>query len=429
MRFLAIVFSLILFSGGNVLAEKVHRFDNGLTFIYKKVPNVKIVTVQVWMKTGSVNENEKNNGISHFLEHLVFKGTKDLKPGEVDSLVESSGGSMNAATSKDYTFYYVTIPTYNAEKAFHVISQMVFHAQFISDEIEKEKPVVVQEIKRKLDGPTHEMWDYLSQRLFEGSPYERQVIGTEDNVNSFTREMLVDYYNHFYHPQNMTLVVAGDIDEAEAGKLAEKYFSYKRKVKAGKKFSKDIEVTLKKNEEKIFKKEVAQEYGAVVFPAKNLKDADKYSIEVLTEIISGGEFSVLSKEIKNHLKLVHAVDAGFLGMKHAGAYVLSYSSDPEKADKARDEMIKLMKNLKNLIDEKSLEKAKNRLKSQMVFQREKASSEANDIGYSYTLELPEYYHDFLENIDKVTLDMVVAAADNIFNKNYLHVRTVPKGND
>ncbi len=265
---LLLVVLMVIFTGGNVLAQQTEKLDNGLTLIYKQIPNVKVVSVQTWIKTGSVNETERESGISHFLEHLVFKGTKKYKPGDIDTVVESNGGVLNAATSKDYTFYYVTSPSHKAEVAFDTISEMVFNAEFITEEIEKEKPVVVQEIKRKYDRPTSEMWEEFSAIMFQGgTPYEREVIGTEEHVNSFTREMLVDYYNRYYHPENMTLVVVGDIEYDVVKKLAGTYFNQKRDVKAGEIYDKNGRLELKENIEKVIKKDLAQEYGVISFVA------------------------------------------------------------------------------------------------------------------------------------------------------------------
>ncbi|MCA1927886.1 MAG: insulinase family protein, partial [Calditerrivibrio sp.] len=137
-----------------MFAAEEFRLDNGIKVVYNRIPNIKITSVQVWMDTGSRNETKEINGISHFLEHMVFKGTEKFGPDEIDLMVEANGGQMNAATSKDYTFYYITIPTENVEIAFDAISQMVFDAKFIEEEIEKEKPVVLEEIKRKYDDPT-----------------------------------------------------------------------------------------------------------------------------------------------------------------------------------------------------------------------------------------------------------------------------------
>jgi len=426
MIFKMLIISLAIFlSGGNVLAEQMEKLDNGLTLIYKQIPNVKVVSVQTWIKTGSVNETEPENGISHFLEHMVFKGTEKFAPGDIDTLVESSGGVMNAATSKDYTFYYVTAPSHKAEVAFDTISEMVFKAQFLPEEIAKEKPVVVQEIKRKFDRPTADMWTEFAEIAFRGTPYSREVIGTEANVNAFTREMLLDYYNRYYHPENMTLVVVGDIDFKDVHKLAEQYFSYKRDVDAGHIYDELSILKLDENIEKVIKRDISQEYGVISFPAGGLLNSDVYSLEVLGEVLSGGEFSVLNMRMKYDNPLVNSISGGFYGVRTRGTFVFTYNAQPGKSEVIKQEILKTIGDLDAIISDEAIEKAKNRLKSQSVFQREKSSSEANDIGYSYTVGRPDYYHDFIEKMGNVSRESILQSVKNVFNKHYVWLRTLP----
>ena len=216
------LFLIFIFSENVMSAPIETKLDNGVTVLYEKVPGVKVVSVQCWIKTGSVNENDKLSGISHFLEHMLFNGTKKFKPGEIDEYLDAKGGYNNAFTSLDVTNYYVSIPVDEAEAAYEVVSDMVFNALLLQSEIDREKPVVLQEINRKYDDPSYKMWQDLQATLFEGTPYARQVIGSSETVSAFTRQEIVDYYNRFYHPQNMTLVIVGDIEEKQALDLAAK---------------------------------------------------------------------------------------------------------------------------------------------------------------------------------------------------------------
>ena len=128
---------------------KILQLSNKLQNIYKKIHGIEVVTVQVWVNTGVINENNKNNGISHFIEHMVFNGTQKYKPKEISTFIESKGALINAGTSDDFTYYYITLPSCQVESAFEVLSEMVFNASFLREEVEKEKPAVLQEIKRK----------------------------------------------------------------------------------------------------------------------------------------------------------------------------------------------------------------------------------------------------------------------------------------
>ena len=264
---------IINFLGVNLFASEEFKLSNDVKVVYNNIPNIKITSVQLWMNTGSRNETKEINGISHFLEHMVFKGTKSFKPDEIDSIVEANGGQMNAATSKDYTFYYITIPTENVEVAFKVISEMVFDALFLNDEIEKEKPVVIEEIKRKYDDPTYDMWTTLAETIHQDTSYSMEIIGTEDNVRSFNHQKLMDYYKKYYHPHNMTLAIVGDIDKSKAFALAEKYFNKKRDVPHGEHLVFE-QKKLPEPVEKFFKKDVNQVYGLIAYPAPKINEQD-----------------------------------------------------------------------------------------------------------------------------------------------------------
>ena len=396
----------------DLLSGEEFKLNNGVTVVYEHTPHTQIATVQAWIKTGSANESAENNGISHFLEHILFKGTENYKPDEIDAIVDAAGGQMNAGTSKDYTMYYVTLPVEHAGVAFSVISDMVFKASFIPEEIEKEKPVVVQEIQRKYDNPTYEMWRDAMAEMYESTPYAMEIIGTEENVNSFTSEMLKDYYSSHYHPKNTTLVVVGDISKAQAKELAEKYFAGLSKIEpaegyTGKWAPKPLPV---KNKAKVYNKEVAQDYvlSAYRLPATAV-DAPVY--EVLTEILSGGEYSLLNKELKYDKGAVTAVSAGDMLSKNAGLFIVHMVTNPgdsEMALKALEAALDVV--ISGKTDNKELEKAKNRLKSRTVFMKERASSLASEIGYSYTLDIKDYYHTYTSRIDKITAEDVKTAA-------------------
>jgi predicted Zn-dependent peptidase len=302
---------------------------------------------------------------------------------------------------------------------------MVFNALFLAAEIEKEKPVVVQEIQRKFDNPTYDMWRDAISTLYAPTPYAQEVIGTADNVNSFTSETLRKYYDTHYHPQNVTLVVAGDISEKDAKILAEKYFNVQRSVKAAKGYDGKWATTIKESSQESYERDVAQDYVLLGYQvAATAKDAPVY--DVLTEILSGGEYSYLNKELKYDQELVTAISSGDMLSKNAGGYLVHIVANPGDGDRsvvAFDKSIK--KFLAGATSEKDLQKAKNRLKSRVIFQQEKAYSDASEIGYAYTLDIKDYYNTYTKRIEAVTLKDVLATANTIFTSPHIRYKTVP----
>lgn len=387
------------------------KLDNGVTVLYEKVPGVKVVSVQCWIKTGSVNENDKLSGISHFLEHMLFNGTKKFKPGEIDEYLDAKGGYNNAFTSLDVTNYYVTIPVDEAEAAYEVVSDMVFNALLLQSEIDREKPVVLQEINRKYDDPSYKMWQDLQATLFEGTPYARQVIGSSETVSAFTRQEIVDYYNRFYHPQNMTLVIVGDIEEKQALDLAAKYFNQTRDVPAGKLYKGENQVTFTKSIDKNFKADVNVDYAVFSFPTGKQDINTVYAEEVFAEVLSGGEYSLLNEIIKNQNNTaIYVTDIGLFN-HYNGLFGAMAVVPKGNGEKFRNEAMEVINNIAaGNIEESRIEKAKNRLKSKNIFEEENVSSLAQNIGYAYVLDFKDYHLNYENGIDKVTKEDIVAAA-------------------
>ena len=388
-----------------------HKLSNGVTVLYEKVPGVKVVSVQCWIKTGSVNENDKLSGISHFLEHMLFNGTKKFKPGEIDEYLDAKGGYNNAFTSLDVTNYYVTIPTDEVEAAYEVVSDMVFNALLLQSEIDREKPVVLQEINRKYDDPSYKMWQDLQATLFEGTPYSRQVIGSSKTVSEFTREEIVDYYNRFYHPENMTLVVVGDIEQEKAIELAGKYFNQTRSVPVGTRYQGENPVTFKSPVNKSFTADVNVDYAVFAYPTGKQDINTVYAEEVFGEILSGGEYSLLNEVIKNQNKTaIYVTDIGLFN-HYNGLFGAMAVVPKGNGEKFKNEAVAIINDIaQGKLDEKRLEKAKNRLKSKNIFDEENVSSLAQNIGYAYVLDFKDYHLNYEKGIDAVTLSDVAMAA-------------------
>lgn len=408
------LFLIFIFSENVMSAPIETKLDNGVTVLYEKVPGVKVVSVQCWIKTGSVNENDKLSGISHFLEHMLFNGTKKFKPGEIDEYLDAKGGYNNAFTSLDVTNYYVTIPVDEAEAAYEVVSDMVFNALLLQSEIDREKPVVLQEINRKYDDPSYKMWQDLQATLFEGTPYARQVIGSSETVSAFTRQEIVDYYNRFYHPQNMTLVIVGDIEEKQALDLAAKYFNQTRDVPAGKLYKGENQVTFTKSIDKNFKADVNVDYAVFSFPTGKQDINTVYAEEVFAEVLSGGEYSLLNEIIKNQNNTaIYVTDIGLFN-HYNGLFGAMAVVPKGNGEKFRNEAMEIINNIAaGNIEESRIEKAKNRLKSKNIFEEENVSSLAQNIGYAYVLDFKDYHLNYENGIDKVTKEDIVAAAQKM----------------
>jgi predicted Zn-dependent peptidase len=224
---------------------------NGIRVITEEITSVKSASIGIWINTGSRNETETSNGISHFIEHMMFKGTEKRNFQQIAQSLESVGGYMNAFTTKEHTCYYARVLDEYVEKAVDVLSDMIQFSTFPVKEMEKEKTVILEEIKRSEDDPDDLVQEYFEKHLFGGHPFARPIIGTSENVSRFTRDDLYSYTKKFYSNEKIILAAAGNITHGQLVKLAEKYLT--RKKQNGEKFKTFSSLKPKRNSQEYSK--------------------------------------------------------------------------------------------------------------------------------------------------------------------------------
>ena len=222
-----ILTAVIVFIGMVSFASdcKSYKLDNGHNVIIEEVHDNPIVIIDTWIKTGSINETDENNGVAHFLEHLFFKGTSKHPAKEFDRILESKGAITNAATSKDFTHYYILIPSQYFELALELHSDMLLNPLVPRKELEKERKVVIEEIAKNNDKPQTVLYRNLIRNFYKIHPYKRDIIGTKEIIETISREQILDFYNKWYMPANMTTVIIGDVDTQRALELVKSNFN------------------------------------------------------------------------------------------------------------------------------------------------------------------------------------------------------------
>ena len=203
----------------------IHNLPSGQTLIIQEIHSNPIVTIDTWVKTGSINETESNSGVSHFLEHLFFKGTKKHPKGEFDRILEAKGAIVNAATSKDFTHYYVTIPSKDFDTALELHSDMILNPQIPRKELEQERKVVLEEISLSKARPEKIAYEKMNNMLYTNHPYKRTVLGSTNVISNISRDEILEYFNEYYTPSNMTTVVIGDINTEDVIKKITQNFN------------------------------------------------------------------------------------------------------------------------------------------------------------------------------------------------------------
>lgn len=292
------------------------------------VPSSKspVVSVQMWVKTGSADEPKGYEGISHFIEHLVFKGTRKYQVGEIANLVEASGGELNAYTSFDQTVFYVTISKNYADVALDVIAEMMGHPTFDPAEIDSEREVVCEEIKMGQDSPQRSASQLLFSSVFKKHAYGIPVIGYDKNVRSWPQKKIVQYFQSRYVPSNMSLIVSGDFDPKQMRQKIQQYYSDFKPYKL-KKLKRQKENVQKKYSISTKQKDLAETTFQLALPAPNVKHKDVPALDILALLLGQGETSRLYANLRLEKNLVNSISAFNYNPQDSGlfAFSLKYS--------------------------------------------------------------------------------------------------------
>ena len=322
------------------------RLPNGLLVYILKDARFPLVCTRLYVRAGSVNEAPAQAGISHLLEHMVFKGTDHRPKGQVARDVEALGGYLNAATSFDRTWYIADLPAQHWRTGLSVVKDMAFGATLDSAELEAEKEVVISELKRGEDSPMRKLYENLQTASLANTPYGRPIIGYEDTIRKITAEDLRAYVARWYQPQNMMLLVAGDLDPAEALKEAQKLFGDLRN-------NRDLDVPEPANladapggpPVQISRGPWSKVYLGIAWPVPGLKDMRSVDLDVLSYLMGGDATSFLYKKYKYDLQLVESIDMDNMSMAGAGLLSISARLAPEKVGEFWEKLTADLKNL------------------------------------------------------------------------------------
>ncbi len=414
--FTVLVFLLFAISV-NAQDFSVHKLANGQTVVVYEIHNNPIVTIDTWIKTGSINEDDKNNGISHFLEHLFFKGTKSHPTGEMDRILESKGAVVNAATSKDFTHYYITLPSADFDTALELHSDMLLNPQIPRKELEQERKVVLEEISKDGNTPSKKVYDNLNQLMYTTHPYKRKVIGTSENVGVMRREEILDYFNKFYSPSNMITLIVGDVDTNKVINQIQNAFNQPYKKPAKLTYKK--EHSLQTQKRNIEYSDTQSGYIMIGFRGADINDKNTLALDVLSEILGGGKSSRLYKDIKEQKGLAYSISASNGSFRDDGIVYITANFTPhsyKKLEKAIFDNISTIQ--KYGVTEEELQRAKNKIIQDTYYARESTSNIASELGYIMALTgSSNLYNSYIDGIKKVTASEVQSAAQKYLGVN------------
>lgn len=414
-----IIVAAILVCGNVVWASQaqMYKLDNGQTVVVQEVKNNPIVTIDTWIKTGSIDEEDSNNGVAHFLEHLFFKGTKTHEPGEFDKILETKGAITNAATSKDFTHYYITIPSKDFDLAMDLHGDMILHPLIPRKEMEKERKVVLEEISKDLNSPTKIMQDNLNSMLYTTHPYKRKVIGRSDVIETITRDQVLSFYNKNYSPSNMVTVIIGDVDANHAIEKTKEAFNAEYKKQTKTIYTKEAPLT--KQQKKVEYLDTESGYMVIGFRGTPIDDKDSYALDVLATILGDGRSSVLNQILKEKKRIAFSVDAGNSTFRDDGIFYISANYEPTKCKIVQDTIFNEIEKIqKNGVTDDQLKLAKNIIERSTYYSRESITNIATEIGYTMALTNDiKFYDTYLDNIKNVSKEDVKKVAEKYLGIN------------
>ncbi|RKY62626.1 MAG: hypothetical protein DRP95_01110 [Candidatus Latescibacterota bacterium] len=381
---------------------------NGLTVLVKEVHSVPLVAVFLWARTGSANEPDSLNGISHFFEHMFFKGTELHPKGDMDRIVKRLGGYNNAFTGVEYTGYYIVVPAEHFDTAFALLYDAMTASVFLPEEIELERRVIEEEIRRKEDSPTAKLHQMFLEHLFKGTPYARPVLGTFETLARIDREDFLRYLKDYYVPNNVVAVIVGDV---ETGKVIEEV----RKCTEDWKPDPEVEKRIPKisfvpqTEPRICEigRDVNQTYWILGFPAPGIGEPDEYPLEVAAAILGTGRSSRLWRRLVEQEGLATTVSAWYWPLRYAGAFGIEAHFPPESRKRVEEIVWEEIGKLRDEpVEEVELEKVKTMLLSDFAYENESCADIAETLGYYAIVSSVEDALEYPSKVREVTAEQV-----------------------
>lgn len=387
--------------------------DNGLTIVTERVESVKSVSVGIWAKTGSRNETDGQAGVTHFLEHMLFKGTEKRSSYDIALSMEAVGGYLNAFTSSEYTCYYSRCLHTQLGKALDVLSDMVLHPSFPDEEIEKEKNVVIEEMKMYRDSPSDYLFENFSGQVFDGHPLGRPVIGYEETVSGFTRQDLYDYMDDRYQPGNLLVAVAGNMEHARVVDMVQDYFA---EARAGAGADHDPPLTDYEPQSQQLTKAIEQTHLILGRRGLNYDHDDKYKLLLTNAVLGGGMSSRLHQNVREKYGYCYTISSFNQSYRDSGLYGVYVGTDRDYVEHVEELILNELHQLReNPIPEKELEEAKAQLKGKLLLSVESMSNRMRRLAKSEI-----YFNRFItldeleSNIDAVQAEEVREFAGRFF---------------
>ncbi|NLV35225.1 MAG: insulinase family protein [Clostridiaceae bacterium] len=393
---------------------KKFTLKNGVRVVCENIPYVRSVSTGVWVRTGSRNENTLNNGVSHFIEHMLFKGTKSRSAEEIAKSIDNIGGQINAFTGKECTCYYVKTLDEHIEIAMDVLSDMLYNSVFATSDITLEKQVILEEIGMYEDSPEDLVHDILSETVWKGSAIGFPILGTKKSLRRLNRKTINAYMMERYTPDNMVISIAGNFDENKLEEMLESYFNKENVEQKPEKAADNVEF---RPEVSVREKETEQVHICIGFEGIRNGDDSLYSLLAVNNIFGGGMSSRLFQKIREKRGLVYSVYSYPTVYNDAGLFTIYAGMKPENLKEVINlvyDEVSLM--LNKGISKNELDKSKEQLKGNYILGLESTSSRMSSIGKSeLLLGYIRTTDEILNMIESITMEGIEQIITSVFN--------------
>ncbi|KIL50520.1 zinc protease [Jeotgalibacillus alimentarius] len=398
---------------------------NGLRIVYEHIPTVRSAAVGIWIGTGSRDENTENNGISHFIEHMLFKGTKERSARKIAEEFDRIGGHVNAFTSKEYTCFYAKVLDNHAKHALDVLSDMFFNSVYDPEELEKEKNVVLEEIKMYEDTPDDIVHDLLGEAVYGKHPLGYPILGTESTLKSFTSDDLKKYVYEMYRPEDVVISAAGNIGPEFIKEIESLFGDYTSSTED----KKDHDLPEFHYTHLSRRKETEQAHLCLGFDGLPIGHEDTYSLIVLNNVLGGSMSSRLFQDVREDKGLAYSVFSYHSAHRDSGLLTIYAGTGAEQLDALYDTIQSTLLKLKaDGLTADELDSSKEQLKGNLVLGLESTNARMSRNGKNeLMLGRHRSMDELIEKIDLVSESSVKNVADRILGGNFASSVISPQG--
>jgi len=385
---------------------------NGLTILTEEMQHIRSVSIGIWVKTGSRHEDPHVNGISHFLEHMVFKGTKGRTAADIARQMDSIGGNMDAFTAKECICFNVKVLDEHMPIALDVLSDLVLNPVFDTSDISRERGVILEEIKMDEDNPDYLVHEIFTQNFWKDHPLGKPILGTKDTVRKFEQASLKDHAARYFSPANIIISAAGSLNHERFVELVKEKFSHLAKVKNGfhQAAPKIVSRIVLRN-----KKSLEQVQICVGVPSHPISHEQRYSSYLLNTLLGGGMSSRLFQNIREQQGLVYAIFSELNPYRDTGCLSVYAGTSRQSATKVVESIVKEFRDIKQPVSADELRRAKDQLKGSLMLSLESSSARMSNLArqemyFDRFLGLDE----IIERIEAVTVDDLLEMSKEFF---------------